>query len=186
MSNQENNELELLQKQIEELNSTINQLQDEKKDLQAELEKYKQIATSAQSQYVLLKYDFDGLINRTQKEKAESEVKALVDYVKKFLPFIEQLKKSIENIPNDIKDNQWVNWVIMTYNNITSKLNSWWVSTIESIGLEPHHDYHEPLGFEATDEANKGKIVKEVETWYIYKKEEKEIVIKPSKVIIGN
>lgn len=152
----------------------------------AELAKYKEIATNSQSQYVNLKFDFDSLLRRVEREKKEWPTKYLVQVMDKFLPFVEKLRISTLNIPQDLEDNDWVKWIIISYEDMLKRLLDMWIQPIESIWLEPNHDYHDPIGTVPTDDKKlKWKIVQEFEVWYVYVSWEDKTVIKPSKVIVG-
>jgi molecular chaperone GrpE (heat shock protein) len=57
----------------------------------------------AQNDYINLKFDLDRLQRQTQEKEKNSEVDSLISSVKKFLPFVEDLRKSLDNIPEDKK-----------------------------------------------------------------------------------
>lgn len=80
---------------------SIAELQKEITTLNEELEETKQIMTKAQHDYINLKMDFDHIQSRMQKQQSDGKVEALLDVVSKFLPFVESLRKSIDNIPKD-------------------------------------------------------------------------------------
>ncbi|HBB04116.1 TPA: hypothetical protein DCZ39_04445 [Patescibacteria group bacterium] len=77
-----------------ELENKIAQLEKEKKELE-------EITKRSQYEYVNLKMDFDRY-QRQIKESSESmQIESLLSVVKKFLPFIEDLRKSLENITDE-------------------------------------------------------------------------------------
>ncbi|NCQ82373.1 hypothetical protein GW750_06325, partial [bacterium] len=57
-----------------------------------------QIATKAQHDYINLKMDFDSYQSRTESRQADQKIDTLTDVVKKFLPFVESLRKSLDTI----------------------------------------------------------------------------------------
>ncbi len=183
-----------IEKELKKLKKDFKELEKEKKDLEEkfdslekELEENKDVSKKAQSQYLSLKQDFDIYVKKAERDKENMETTFFVENLKNILPLVEELRKTIENIPEDIKDNDWVKWIKMVYQNFLKKLNQLWVCQIESIWEAPDPNYHEPIGVENTDEEDKkNKIIKEFEKWYIYKdsKKEEEKLIKPSKVIV--
>lgn len=172
-------------------NKVISQLMKEKKELEEkiknlekDLETFKQISQTLKQQYIILNQDFENYKKRIQDQKKELEEKLLIDIVNKIIPLIENLRLSIENIPEDIKNHKWVEWIKLTYQNLLKIIEKLGVFQKHSIWEQPNEIYHEPIWMIETDEKNKWKIVAEQEKCYIYKKWDKEIVIKPAKVVI--
>ncbi len=155
------------------------------KKVQEELEDTKVIASKAQQDYIHLKMDFEHLRDRMEKTSKEGKIDAIFDVVNRFLPFVETLRKSIENIPEDEKDNNLAKWVIMTYNNFLKALEDLSIFPIDAMWLEPDTNLHEPVSMQPTeDKKQKWKIIMEFEKWFVYKKNWTEKVIKPSKVVV--
>lgn len=180
----EQEQIDLIPEEI--VDEIPNPLQIELDKANAELAKYKEIATNSQSQYVNLKFDFDSLQRRLERDKKEWPTKYLVQVMEKFLPFVEKMRISTLNIPQELQENEWVKWIQISYNDMLKRLLDMWIEPIESIWLEPNHDYHEPIGTMPTDDKKmKWKIIQEYEVWFVYKNWEDKTIIKPSKVIVG-
>ena len=84
-------------KKYRELEAKIVQLEQEKKELE-------EIAKRSQYEYLNLKLDFDRYQKQIHDAQASKDVESLLHVVKKFLPFLEDLRKSLENITDDHKD----------------------------------------------------------------------------------
>ena len=84
-------------KKYRELEDKIVQLEKEKKELE-------EIAKRSQYEYINLKMDFDRYQRQTKESSQNMELDSLLMVVKKFLPFIEDLRKSLENITDEHKD----------------------------------------------------------------------------------
>jgi molecular chaperone GrpE (heat shock protein) len=99
-TNSEENNTELNQEKPEktEREMLIEQLQVEKKNVE-------EIAKKAQHDYIMLKYEFEGLINRTKNQEQDLKNTTLKDILKKFLPIVEQLIQSVTHIPAELLDN---------------------------------------------------------------------------------
>lgn len=165
----------------------IEKLLQENKSLQVELKKYQEIASNSQSQYLNLKFDFDWFIRRVEREKQEWWVKALIDTFSIFLPFIENLRKSIEDVPSEIEKSNWVKWVALLYVNLIKRLEEIWIYEIKCLWVEPDPEQHEPISVQPVEDENlKWKITQECERWFYYQKWDQKIVINPSKVIVWN
>lgn len=174
------------EKQTSNDQSVIAMLEAKIIQLEVQLRDQSEIAKKAQSDYIHMKFDFDGLVRRTDESNKTMKVDTLTDVVKKFAPFIDSLRTSLENIPADERDNALVQWVQMVYNKFLSTLEMMGIKAIESIGLEPNHELHEAVSAMPTDDTMmKGKIIQEFEKGFIYEKWDIRKVVTTAKVVVG-
>lgn len=167
-------------KKYHELEEKIAQLEKEKKELE-------EIAKRSQYEYLNLKMDFDRYQQQMKISSQNMELESLLSVVKKFLPFIEDLRKSLENITDEHKEDTLTKWVQMVYDKFLKTLEHLHIKSIESLWLVPDSFLHEPVSLEPVeDEKMKGKIIKEFERGFVYEKNGDKKVIRPSKVIVGN
>ena len=82
--------------QISSLQETIRQLEQDKKELQ-------EITKRSQYDYINLKTDFDRYQRQIKETQHAAQIDALITVVKKFLPFVEDLRKSLMTISQDHK-----------------------------------------------------------------------------------
>jgi molecular chaperone GrpE (heat shock protein) len=78
---------------------TIELLQIKIKELENKLADAEQITKKAQSDYIHMKFDFDSYMRRNDEQSKTMKIDTLIDVAKKFTPFIDSLRKSLENIP---------------------------------------------------------------------------------------
>lgn len=175
-----------LHKELNELTEQLEKSKNEIESLDKELIKFQEISKNSHSQYINLKYDFDSLQIRVEKERKEMKRKVFVETISHFLPLMEQLRQMVEAIPSDLESNSWVEWVRMVYKNIWNSLESMWVKPIQSIWMEVDLELHEPIWVEEWWKDNKWKIVKELERWFIYMENDEKIIIRSAKVIVAN
>ncbi len=160
-------------------------LEDKILQLEKEKKEFEDIAKRSQYEYINLKMDFDRYQKQVQESNKNIEVDSLISVVKKFLPFLEDLRKSLENITDEYKDDPLAKGVQIVYNKFIKTLEGLHIKAIDSLGLVPDSFLHEPVSIEpVTDNAMKGKIVKEFERWFVYQKDWEKKVIRPSKVIV--
>jgi len=165
-------------KQCQELELKIVQLEKEKKELE-------EIAKRSQYEYLNLKTDFEIYQRQTKESTKTMEVDLLLSVVKKFLPFLEDLRKSLENITDEHKEDPLTKWIQMIYNNFLKTLDRLHIQPIVSIWLLPDSLMHEPVSVEPTEDAQlKGKIIKEFERGFFYEKDGEKKIIKASTVIV--
>jgi molecular chaperone GrpE len=151
--------------------TTIQILEAKIKELENKLSETEQITKKAQSDYIHMKFDFDSYMRRNEEQAKTSKVDTLVDVVKKFTPFIDGLRQSLSNIPEEQHDDVLVQGVQMVYNKFISSLDMMGIKKIESIGQTPDIELHEAVSaLPVTDESQKGKIIQEFEQGFVYEK----------------
>lgn len=164
----------------------VEKIQKEVEKLQKDLKEQTEISSRAQRDYINLKLDFDRYQRQTAEKEKDMELLSLLSSVKKFLPFVEDLRKSLANISEDKKSDPLAQWVQLVYDNFIKTLNWINVYQIEAIWLTPDANLHEPVSaVPATDDKMKWKIVQEFERWFYYEKDGKKTVLKTSKVIVA-
>lgn len=164
----------------------VEKIQKEVEKLQKDLKEQTEISSRAQRDYINLKLDFDRYQRQTTEKEKDLELMSLLSSVKKFLPFVEDLRKSLANIPEDKKSDPLAQWVQLVYDNFLKTLNWINVYQIEAIWLVPDATLHEPVSaVPATDDKMKWKIVQEFERGFYYEKDGKRTVLKTSKVIVA-
>ena len=127
--NQDNDQdVKDLEEMLEEVKSDkdneeiIEKLQAEIKKLQAQLAEKDEIVKNAQLAYLRAKNDME-MIQRQSTMKAESmHQDLLIKIVKKVLPFVEDLRKSLENLSEEDKNSDMWKWVQMVYDRFIKAL----------------------------------------------------------------
>lgn len=166
--------------------STIESLQIKIKELENKLADAEQITKKAQSDYIHMKFDFDSYMRRNDEQSKTMKVDTLIDVAKKFTPFIDSLRKSLENIPAEHTEDPLVQGVQMVYNKFISTLDMMGIKAIESIWQEPNIELHEAVSaMPVTDETQKGKIIQEFEKGFVYDKGDVRKVVNTAKVVVG-
>lgn len=173
-------------KLIDELKKQIEKLQWEKNKAEERIKELEETAKRAQYDYVNLKMDFDRYRTKHDESKDEQKLELLLDTVKKFLPFVENVRKSLDNITEEVKTSPLGQWVSMVYEKFLNTLEQMHIKPIESIGQEPDNVLHEPVSAQPVqDKKLKGKIVQEFERWFVYHKGDTKKVVTTSKVVVG-
>ncbi len=168
------------------LQEQIDNLEAEKLALEKKLEEAEQTTKRAQHEYVNLKFDMDRLQRQVDEAKKTAEKDALIGSLKKILPFVDELRKSLEMMSDDVKDSKLAEGVQLVYDKFLSTLAEMSIFPIEALGLDPDTNLHEPVGAQPVeDESQKGKIVTEFTRGFVYKKDGDQQVIVTSKVVVG-
>lgn len=153
--------------------------------LEKEKEEIMEMAKRAQYDYVNLKIDFDRFIRQTEEKNKAQGVDTLIDVVKKFLPFVENLRKSLENINEEQLQDPLTKWIQIVYDNFIKTLEWMNIKVIESIWLEPDSFFHEPVSvMPVEDEKMKWKIIKEFERGFFWERDGEKKLVVSAKVIV--
>lgn len=154
--------------------------------LEAENKELSETCKRAQLDYINLKADMDLFQRRMSEKENNMQVDTLIDTVKKFLPFVEELRKSLENITENHKEDPLTKGLQLTYDKFLKKLEELGIQSIACIGLSPDSELHEPVSMVPTEDKKlKGKIIQEFARGFIYKKGDIQKVITAAKVVIG-
>lgn len=193
-------------KDLEELQSMLDDVkeQDEKKSewknddqiaqllaeiikLKTQLDEKDEIVKNAQLAYIRTKNDME-MIQRQSAMKAETmHQDLLIKIVKKLLPFVEDLRKSLATLSDDQKESSMWKWVQMVYDKFIKALSEFSIFPIPSMNETPDTKFHEPIGMLPTEDKKlKWKIIQVFEQGFYYQNDAGDkITIMPSKVIIG-
>ena len=191
--NQDNDsDIKDLEEMLEEVKSDkdneelIEKLQAEIKKLQSQLAEKDEIVKNAQLAYLRAKNDME-MIQRQSAMKAESmHQDLLIKIIKKLLPFVEDLRKSLENLSDEDKDSPMWKWVQMVHDRFIKALEGFKVFPIPSLHESPDTLMHEPIWMQPTEDKKlKWKIIQVFEQGFYYQKDNwDKVTISPSKVII--
>jgi len=152
--------------------------------LQKDYADLQEICKKAQNDYIMLKLDFDQYQNRMEIAKQDQKIHTLIDVVKKFLPFIDGLEKSLATV-KDAEDNPLVKGVQMTYDNFLGVLAGLKIFPIDTT-TSLDSLLHEPVGtMPVDDETKKWQIISCVQTWFVYRNDQTTKVVQTAKVIVG-
>ena len=190
-------------------NELLQELQESNAAMKAEIEKITKIAATSQSQYITLKNEFDSYIRRIDSEKKEIKIAELQKIVGKFSKLLEQIRLFLSHLDQNLIENEQIKGLQLIYESfIKQELSQMGVFQIESLGLIPNPEFHEILLIQAATEEDiknlesqniiingkkenftledlKGVIISELEVGYYYSDGEKRVIIKPSKVVVG-
>lgn len=152
-----------------------------------QLQETEEIAKRAQSDYLRLKLDFDSYMQRNQEAQVSGKIDALAEVARKILPAVNQLYHIIKTMPQDLEGNSRATGINLAYDKMLADLSHLGIFPLDAkAGDELDFLAHLPLSAQETDdETLKGKVVELVETGYVYRKNNKEQIILPAKVIVG-
>ncbi|MDA2936040.1 nucleotide exchange factor GrpE [Patescibacteria group bacterium AH-259-L05] len=152
------------------------------KKLQKKINQLKKQAEEYLNGWKRAKADYINREREIEKEKAEWIKFANKDLVLQLLPVLDSLNQSLDHIPKDIGESEWVKGVAQIKIQFEKFLQGQGIEKIKTVGEIFNPEYHEVIGKgEAGEKSKENVIVQEVQTGYMMHNK----VIRTAKVIIN-
>ena len=126
--------------------------------------------------------EFDNFRKRTEKEKTQMYEIGAKDIIDKILPVIDNFERGLSVVPEDKKDDSFVQGMEMIYKQLMTTLESAGVKAIEAVGQEFNPDFHNAVMHVEDDEVGENIVVEEFQKGYMYR----ESVVRYSMVKVAN
>ena len=126
--------------------------------------------------------EFDNFRKRTEKEKTQMYEIGAKDIIDKILPVIDNFERGLSVVPEDKKDDSFVQGMEMIYKQLMTTLESAGVKVIEAVGQEFNPDFHNAVMHVEDDEVGENIVVEEFQKGYMYR----ETVVRYSMVKVAN
>jgi molecular chaperone GrpE len=165
-------ELQVFQKQIEDLQAQVTSLITDLDAAKTEGAKMKDLAARSQA-------DLQNAKARVERERMELSAFALESMMKRLLPTIDSFQRAFQHLPEDLQAHEWVKGVMAIEGQLMRELEGAGLKRMSSMGTAVDSDRHEVL----QQGAGKKDAVMEVfeEGYELHGK-----VLRPAKVKIGD
>ncbi len=141
---------------------------EELKQKNAELEKYKTLALEYNNQLKILRQDYTNLKNRINKEKENYKKEALIDVLDVFIPFLDQLSNSFNHLSEEEENSEFVKGIKMIYNQIMLELaDKFEFKKIKTVGEKFDHNFHEAVLTEVNNDVEENIVLQEISGGYM-------------------
>ncbi|HHM01588.1 MAG TPA: nucleotide exchange factor GrpE [Caldithrix abyssi] len=141
-------------KEVKELKSKIENLEEELEKLRGEAESYKE-------QLLRKAAEFDNYKRRTEREFLDNIQNASQELILELLPVVDDLERSIEHAREEETDTPMLQGVELVYKNLMSLLEKRGLKPIKSVGEEFDPDKHNALMQVDTDKVESGYVADE-------------------------
>ncbi len=112
--------------------------------------------------------DFENYRKRVESEKASAREAGRAGAILKLLPVIDNIERAIVHIPENLKDDKWVQGVAGLVKNLEKSLEGLNVKRIDaSPGTEFDPELHEAIQFEEDASGEKEVIAEELQAGYM-------------------
>ena len=112
--------------------------------------------------------EFENFRNRTEKEKTASYDNGAANALKKFLPILDNFERGLATVPEDKKEDPFVQGMDKVYKQFATELENLGVEPIEALGLPLDPNLHNAVTQQESEEYEPGTICAELQKGYTY------------------
>jgi len=110
--------------------------------------------------------EFTNYKRRTTQELADSKQKGALEAITKFLQVIDDFERAVENIPQELVEDPWVNGTALILKNMEKILDQYNVEPMDPVGEEFDPNQHEAVVMEDSDEYESGVVTATLQKGY--------------------
>ena len=126
--------------------------------------------------------EFDNFRKRTEREKSQMYEIGATDIIEKILPVIDNFERGLAAVPEESKEDPFVEGMEKIYKQIMTTLEGVGVKPIEAVGQEFNPDFHNAVMHVEDEEAGENIITEEFQKGYMYH----DSVVRHSMVKVAN
>lgn len=123
-------------------------------------------ATDYKDRWLRSQAEFANARKRMEKERIELYNMAAGDVIKKLLPVLDDFERALNNVPDNIRDNTWLEGIDLVQRKLFTILENFNVTPIEAIGQPFDPNWHEAITQEPANEYKSGDICRELQKGY--------------------
>lgn len=113
--------------------------------------------------------EFDNFRKRTEKEKAQMFEVGAKSIIEKILPVVDNFERGLSAVPEDAKDDPFVEGMDKIYKQLMTELENLEVKPIEAVGVEFNPEFHNAVMQVESDEFESGIVAQELQRGYMYR-----------------
>ena len=126
--------------------------------------------------------EFDNYRKRTEKEKSAMYEIGAKDVVEKILPIVDNFERGLQSVPEEKKDDPFVDGMDKIYKQLMSTLEGIGVKPIEAVGQEFDPNFHNAVMHVEDEELGENVVAEEFQKGYMYR----DSVVRHSMVKVAN
>ena len=124
--------------------------------------------------------EFDNFRKRTEKEKTQMFEVGAKSVIEKILPVVDNFERGLSAVPEESKDDPFVQGMDKIYKQLMTELESLEVKPIEAVGAEFNPEFHKAVMQVESEEYESGFVAQELQKGYMYR----ESVVRHSMVAV--
>jgi molecular chaperone GrpE len=150
-----------------ELETRAANLSAQVQEAQAEREQLKAQAVENLDGWQRARAEFANYKRRVEAERAELTASAGAEGLKRVLPAVDDFERAMQTLPDDLKDNPWVNGVAMVQRKLNAALEQSGITPLATNPGDPFDpNVHEAITHEDSDQFGSEQIIGEVQRGY--------------------
>ena len=126
--------------------------------------------------------EFDNFRKRTEREKSQMYEIGAKDIIEKILPVIDNFERGLAAVPEESKEDPFVEGMEKIYKQIMTTLEGVGVKPIEAVGQEFNPDFHNAVMHVEDENLGENIIAEEFQKGYMYR----DSVVRHSMVKVAN
>lgn len=125
--------------------------------------------------------EFINYKRRVERERTERYQQAKRDVVAEILPVFDDFERAISNVPDEVRENDWIKGIEMIQRKLNSVLDNLGISEIEALGQPFDPNLHEAIGRGESEEYESDHVMDVLQKGYKHG----EKVIRPALVRVA-
>ena len=113
--------------------------------------------------------EFENFRKRTEKEKTAMYEIGAKSVIEKILPVVDNFERGLASVPDEEKDNAFVDGMNKIYKQLMTELDGIGVKPIEAVGQEFNPDFHNAVMQVESEEYESGIVAQELQKGYMYR-----------------
>ncbi|MBR1852871.1 MAG: nucleotide exchange factor GrpE [Lachnospiraceae bacterium] len=113
--------------------------------------------------------EFENFRNRTEKEKSAMFETGAKSVIEKMLPVIDNFERGLATVPEEQKDDPFVDGMNRIYKQLVTELENIGVKPIEAVGCEFDPNLHNAVMLVEIEEYESGVVAQELQKGYTYR-----------------
>ena len=134
-----------------------------------ELSNVKNQLVESEEKYKRLLAEFDNFRKRTEKEKQMMTDFGATLILTKVLGIVDNIERAVNNIPEDLKDNSYVDGIRKIYEQLMKTLEDLKVTPIKAKGEKFDQNLHNAVMTDEESDCEEGTITEELQKGFMYK-----------------
>ena len=123
----------------------------------------------ANEKYMRLFAEFDNFRKRTEKEQSSMYEMGARSVIEKILPVIDNFERGLQAVPEDQKDDPFVDGMNKIYKQMMTELEGIGVEAIDAVGNDFDPELHNAVMQVESDEYESGVVAQEMQKGYTYR-----------------
>lgn len=159
---------------------------DKQKELRKKLDRCEKEKLNILEDLQRAKADFLNSRKRLEDDQAATKERLKVDYIEKLLPLYDSFSMAMSNETAwQAVDDNWRVGVESIYGQLLSILKELQAFEINPLGEEFDPEKHEAVSNVTVETKDDGKVISVVQKGFVFKNDQKEILVRPARVTVG-